>query len=89
METNELGVIIASDRDRIACDYLVKCRSAEAVIWAVKNQPGKRKPFVSNVAKKLFVDIPKDLPDPQKVLTIEQVNELFDFKTKTRRKDQT
>lgn len=87
METNELGVIILSDRDRIACDYLIKCRSKEAVSWAAKNLPGKRKPFVSNIAKKLLVEVPEDLPDPKKVLTIEQVRELFDFKTKTRRED--
>lgn len=87
MQTNELGVIISSDRDRIGCDYLVKCRSKEAVAWAAKSLPGNRKPYVSNVAKKLLVEIPNDLPDPQKVLTIEEVRELFDFKTKTRRED--
>lgn len=88
MKTNELGVIIASDRDRIECDYMVKCRSKEAVIWAVKSLPGNRKPFVSNVAKKLQFEIPSDLPDPQKVLSIEEVRELFDFKTMRRRIDQ-
>ena len=88
MKTNELGVIIASDRDRIECDYMVKCRSKEAVIWAVKSLPGNRKPFVSNIAKKLQFEIPSDLPDPQKVLSIEEVRELFDFKTMRRRIDQ-
>ena len=34
MKTNELGVIIASDRDRIECAYMVKCRSEDLVKWA-------------------------------------------------------
>lgn len=88
MKANEFGVIIASDRDRIECAYMVKCRGEDLVKWAVKNMPGNRKPFVSNVAKKLLIEIPSDLPDPQKVLTIEEVRELFDFKTKKRRTDQ-
>ena len=87
MKTNELGVIIASDRDRIECAYMVKCRGEDSVKWAVSSLPGNRKPFVSNVAKKLQFEIPSDLPDPQKVLSIEEVRELFDFKTMRRRID--
>lgn len=87
MEINELGVIIGSDRDRIGCDYMVKCRSKEAVMWAAKSLPGNRKPYVSNIAKKLLLEIPNDLPDPQKVLSLEEVRELFDFKTKKRKTD--
>lgn len=88
MKANELGVIIASDRDRIECAYMVKCRGEDSVKWAAKSLPGNRKPYVSNVAKKLMIEIPSDLPDPQKVLSIEEVRALFDFKTKKRRTDQ-
>ena len=68
---NELGVIILTDRDRIEFNYLLKVRGERAIRLAITKLNGKR-PYVSNMAKILKVDVPKDLPDPDKVLPIEK-----------------
>lgn len=54
-------IIIANDRDRAGLDYLTKRVGAAAIDAALAALPGERKPYVTNVAKQLNIEIPKDL----------------------------
>lgn len=69
---NDHGVLILSKRDAIEFDYLLKIKGSASIKYAVKSIEGNRLAYVSNLAKILKVDIPKDLPDPEKVIPIEQ-----------------
>lgn len=73
---NELGVIILTDRDRIEFNYLLKVRGETAIRLAITKLNGKR-PYISNIAKILKVEVPKDLPDPDKVVPIEKGLEMI------------
>ena len=64
---NEAGVLILSDRDRIEYNYMLKIRGEQAIRWAITQLPGNRKPYVSNIAKILMLEIPENLPDPKKL----------------------
>lgn len=72
LNMNEFGVLILSDRDRKEFDYILEVRGADWVHHAVKNLIGNRKPYVSNLAKIMKLDIPQDLPDKTKVIPIEE-----------------
>lgn len=74
---NEYGVLILSDRDRIEFDYILKIRGEDWVRYAGANLIGNRKPYVSNIAKIAKLEIPKDLPDPDKIMSIDQGLELI------------
>lgn len=54
-------VLILSERDKAGFDYLVRIRGKEAVELAVDHLAGKRRPYVSNVAKLMMVTIPTSL----------------------------
>ena len=71
-KVNDHGVLILSKRDAIEFDYLLKIKGSAAIKYAAKSIKGNRFAYVSNLAKILQVDIPKDLPDPSKVIPIEQ-----------------
>lgn len=74
---NEYGVLILSDRDRIEFDFILENRGADWVRYAVNNLVGNRKPYVSNIAKLAKIDIPANLPDKQKVISIEKGFEIL------------
>lgn len=69
---NEYGVLILSDRDRIEFDYILTVRGEKWVKYAIENLVGNRRPYVSNIAKIAMLDIPKNLPDKEKVISIEE-----------------
>lgn len=66
------NVLILTDRDKAEYEYLCKVRGEQSVVWASQNLAGKRKPYISNLAKVLKVDIPKDLHIGVEVVTAEQ-----------------
>lgn len=72
MFTNNENVIILTDRDKAEYEYLCKVRGEKTVIWASQNLAGKRKPYISNLAKLLKVDIPQNLHIGVEVATAEQ-----------------
>lgn len=55
------GVIISNDRDRRTFAWLKSQVGEAAIAAAVEQLAGNRKPYLSNVAKALAVDLPKDL----------------------------
>lgn len=71
---NEYGVIISNEKDRKVFNYLLSSVNDDMIVWAVNNLSGNRKPYVSNVAKLLKVDIPNErlLQDPDTVIPVEQ-----------------
>lgn len=75
---NEYGVIIESDRDRIEFDYILEIRGADWVKYAIDNLIGKRKPYVSNIAKIAKLDIPQNLVDKRTVLNAEESLKVID-----------
>ena len=82
---NEAGVLILSDRDRIEYNYMLKIRGEQAIRWAITQLPGNRKPYVSNIAKILMLEIPENLPDPQKIVPIEDGLKILSQVIKTRK----
>ena len=54
-------LIIDNDRDKRAAEWLIKTVGEEAVINAIGKLSGNRKPYISNVAKVLGVEIPKEV----------------------------
>ncbi|MGO3683473.1 MAG: hypothetical protein ACTJGV_02005 [Proteus vulgaris] len=71
-KVNDHGVLILSKRDAIEFNYLLEIKGSASIKYAVKSIKGNRFAYVSNLAKILKVDIPKDLPDPSQVIPIEQ-----------------
>lgn len=69
---NEFGVLILSERDKKEFDYILKTRGADWVKYAVSHLIGNRKPYVSNLAKIMKLDIPPDLPDKGNTLAIDE-----------------
>lgn len=57
----DLGVIISNDRDRRTFAWLKSHVGETAIVAAVEQLAGNRKPYLSNIAKALAVDLPKDL----------------------------
>ena len=72
MYANNENVIILTDRDKAEYEYLCKVRGEQSVVWASQNLAGKRKPYISNLAKILKVDIPNDLHIGVEVVSAEQ-----------------
>ncbi len=72
------GVIIANDKDRLAYFYIVKCRGEQSIPYAISQLAGNRKPYISNIAKILQIDIPDNLSDPEKILPIEEGLKMFE-----------
>lgn len=72
LNTNEFGVLILSDRDQKEFDYILEIRGTDWVHYAVRSLIGNRKPYVSNLAKIMKLDIPQDLPDKNKVISLEE-----------------
>ncbi len=58
---DDLGVIIENERDRRTLKWLIDTVGKDAVRDAIERIPGRRKPYVSNVAKALGLTPPKDL----------------------------
>ena len=83
---NEYGVLILSDRDRIEFDYILKIRGSDWVHYAIKNLIGNRKPYVSNIAKIAQIEIPKNLSDPEKIISIDQGLEMISKVIRIRKK---
>ena len=54
-------IIITTDRDRLSLEYLRRVAGDAAISAAVAALQGARKPFVSNIAKQLKIEIPTDL----------------------------
>ena len=57
----ELGVIVANDRDRRTLAWLRDRVGDAAILGAVGQLAGNRKPYLSNVAKALDVALPERL----------------------------
>lgn len=55
----ELGVIVANDRDRRALVWLREHVGDAAIVAAVDQLPGTRKPYLSNIVKLLGVSLPE------------------------------
>jgi cryptic plasmid protein A len=52
-------LILDNDRDRRAAQWLIQTVGQEAVNEAIQKLAGNRKPYISNVAKILGLEIPK------------------------------
>lgn len=74
---NEYGVLILSERDKKEFDYILEVRGVEWVNYAVKNLIGNRKPYVSNISKIAKLEIPENLPDKEKILSAEEVEQFL------------
>ncbi|MCA3182445.1 MAG: cryptic plasmid protein A [Cupriavidus sp.] len=57
----DLGVIVENEQDRRTLRWLIDTAGQDAIREAVQRIPGRRKPYVSNVAKALGLTLPKDL----------------------------
>lgn len=57
----EQVLILANDRDRRTLEWLVAQVGEAAILDAVAQLAGARKPYLSNVAKVLGVELPKKL----------------------------
>lgn len=57
-------IIIESDRDKIGIEYLRRTVGEAAISAAVAKIPTGNKPYISNVARILKIEIPKDLEAP-------------------------
>jgi hypothetical protein len=55
---NSLDVILANERDRRAFAYLIETCGMHRVTRARQDLSGRRRPYVSNIAKMLGVTIP-------------------------------
>lgn len=55
------GIIIVNERDRRTLQWLINHVGEAAISAAVAQLAGNRKPYLSNIAKALGVDLPKDL----------------------------
>ena len=55
------GVLVTSERDQRILDWLVSQVGLDAVEAACSRLPGRRRPFVSNIAKVLGLTPPSDL----------------------------
>lgn len=92
MEANKYSgvsdnVLILSERDRAGYEYLVKIRGKEAVELAVNYLAGRRKAYVSNIAKLMEVGIPttiarEELPvcDDKAAVFLEQMKAILQKK---------
>ena len=56
------SVILENIRDKRGLAYLLKIRSEEHILLALNDLAGNRRAYVSNIAKKLFVELPEHLP---------------------------
>lgn len=72
------NVLILTDRDKAEYDYLCQVRGEASVVYASQHLAGKRKPYVSNIAKWLKVEIPDNLHIGVPVATPEQVQYYLD-----------
>lgn len=66
------NVIIVSDRDKETYHYLVRQRGKDAVELATNYLAGKRKPYVSNIAKLMKVSIPTQLQREDQAVSTDQ-----------------
>ena len=57
-------MIVANDRDRCSLAWLVERAGADAVREAVARIPGDRRPYVTNVARVLALELPRLLALP-------------------------
>lgn len=58
------AAIITTPRDQLEYDYLLRRCGEQQITAAIAALAGARRPFVSNIAKHLQIDIPKDLEPP-------------------------
>jgi hypothetical protein len=56
-----VGILVESERDRRALEYLVTFCGTEAVLRGCAELPGRTRPYVSNIAKALGVVIPDEV----------------------------
>ncbi|WP_321964651.1 cryptic plasmid protein A [Paraburkholderia sp. J7] len=61
MDTYKGAVIINTARDKRTLEYLISKCGSEAVEQACASIAGRRKPYVSNIAKVLGVEIPDEV----------------------------
>lgn len=54
-------IIISSERDRLGIEYLKRVVGEAKISAAVAKIPAGNKPYISNVARILKIEIPKDL----------------------------
>ena len=59
-----MAIVVENDRDRVALEWLHKCVGDQGIARGLGLLAGARKPFVSNVARALGLEIPKDLYVP-------------------------
>lgn len=72
------NVLIMSERDRAGYEYLVKIRGRGAVEMAVNHLAGKRKPYVSNIAKLMCVTIPTTIQREELPVSDEVANNFLE-----------
>ncbi len=53
--------IIKTARDQLEYEYLIKRCGEQRVAQAIASLPGARKPYLSNIAKAIGIEIPTDL----------------------------
>jgi len=56
-----VGIIVDSERDRRALEFLVTVCGTEVVVRGRTELPGRTRPYVSNIAKALGVVIPDEV----------------------------
>jgi hypothetical protein len=56
-----VGIIVDSERDRRALEFLVTVCGTEVVLRGCAELPGRTRPYVSNIAKALGVVIPDEV----------------------------
>ncbi|MGF6410042.1 hypothetical protein OKW37_001712 [Paraburkholderia sp. MM5482-R2] len=61
MQSSKVEVILLTDCDRRTYDYLVSECGFTRVSKAIEQLPGRRRPYVSNIAKILGVTIPESV----------------------------
>lgn len=63
-----LEIIVENERDKRALLYLQQVRGDKKLKWAITQLAGKRRAYVSNLAKVLLVELPSNtelLPLPE------------------------
>jgi hypothetical protein len=71
-----MDVIVESARDRRTLDWLIERVGREAVTQACARLVGRRKPYVSNVAKALGLKPPANLDGPMREEALARLAEL-------------
>lgn len=71
-----MDVIVESERDRRTLEWLIERAGREAVAQTCARLAGRRKPYVSNVAKALGLKPPPSLEGPTREEALARLAEL-------------